>query len=213
MSTSTSTAGKSGSRKAPAVRAAEILDGACELATERGLSALTLRSVAARTGVTSTLVAHYSDGIDGLVAETFTRIADRELDEVRAAASGWRTPTQRLRALCSTLLDGTRSKTTLVWVEALAIGYRNGRLAASVRASLDAWQQLFSSVIADGSRRGEFTVVNPETAAWQILGLIDGINEQALVLQEAPASRSNLIFGAAEGILGLRPGTLSEPTG
>ena len=35
MSTSTSTAGKSGSRKAPAVRAAEILDGACELATER----------------------------------------------------------------------------------------------------------------------------------------------------------------------------------
>ena len=212
MSISTGAVGRRVLRKAPAERAAEILDRACELATEQGLSALTLRSIAARAGVTSTLVAHYSDGIDGLIAETFTRIAGRELSEVRAAASGQRTAAQRLGALCSTLLDGDRSKTTLVWVEALAIGYRNERLAASVRASLDAWQQLFSSVIADGSRNGDFTAVNPETAAWQILGMIDGINEQALVLQEAPASRSNLVFEAAEGILGLRPGTLSEPT-
>ncbi|WP_312179241.1 TetR family transcriptional regulator C-terminal domain-containing protein [Arthrobacter sp.] len=215
MSTTVSSSNKGTARKAPAERAADILDSACKLAVEQGLSSLTLRSVAARAGVTSTLVAHYSDGVDGLIAEVFTRIVSREIEEVRAAAAGGRTPTQRLRTLCEELLDGTRDNTTLVWVEALAMGYRNERLATSVRASLDDWQQLFSSVIADGVSCGEFAVHSPAAAAWQIQGLIDGVNEQALVLQQAPASRGDLIYGAAERILGLQPGSLDlnpDPT-
>nr|WP_253257413.1 TetR family transcriptional regulator [Arthrobacter sp. Hiyo1] len=54
-----STIQKRAARKTPAERAAEIAEAAKEIALEQGLSAITLRNVAARVGVASGLVAHY----------------------------------------------------------------------------------------------------------------------------------------------------------
>jgi AcrR family transcriptional regulator len=51
-------------RKSPQQRSAEIHEAAIMLAQEAGLSALTLRAVAARAAVAPGLVAHYASNMD-----------------------------------------------------------------------------------------------------------------------------------------------------
>ncbi|WP_308797344.1 TetR family transcriptional regulator C-terminal domain-containing protein [Agromyces silvae] len=230
-------------RKAPEERRAEITEAARALALADGLTAVTLRGVAARAGVTPALVAHYRPSMDELVAETFRTIVAAELREIaeaptrtalgdptapgaadRAVASadtaaspaqsrvltGDRderaSATDRLGHLVHTLLDGSRDDVTLVWVEAWAIGRRNETLAAAVREQMDAWHAVLHDLIAAGAADGEFEVDDPASVAWQLLGMIDGLNAQALV--RWGEGRSVLLTHALEGMLGLERGAL-----
>jgi AcrR family transcriptional regulator len=233
-------------RKAPEERRAEIDAASRGLALSEGLSAVTLRGVAARAGVTPALVAHYRPNMDELVAETFRAIVAAELREVAGGSGGAEghevtpitgnsadgalrtgeasrpgeasrrdeaaqaTPaTERLGALVHTLLDGSREDVTLVWVEAWALGRRNETLAAAVREQMDAWQAVMHDLIAAGTAAGEFDVDDPAAVAWQLIGMIDGLNAQALV--RWGEGRSVLLTHALEGMLGLARGALAAP--
>ena len=195
-------------RKSPAERAAEVADAARDLALEHGLTAVTLRGVAARVGVTPALVAHYEPSMDALVAATFTSIVAAEIDELERLVTRVRTPTARLAALIDTLLDGTRDDVTVVWVEAWALGRRNEVLAASVREQMDAWQAIVQRIVEAGIASGEFQATDAAAVAWQVLGMIDGLNAQALVRWGDAGARGSLIGHAIEGMLGLDRGSL-----
>ncbi|WP_431219048.1 TetR/AcrR family transcriptional regulator [Leifsonia xyli] len=200
-------------RRPPAERSAELAAAARDLALADGLYAVTLRGVAGRAGVTPALVAHYHPAMDQLVASAFTAVVGAELAELRtllAAADG---PLARLAGLLRALLDGTRDDVTLVWVEAWALGRRNEALAAAVREQMDAWQDLIHSVVADGVASGDFTAEDPAQAAWQLLGMIDGLNAQALVRWGAGGDRGPVLAHAVEGMLGLRRGALDAAGG
>ncbi|MFD9890847.1 TetR/AcrR family transcriptional regulator [Amycolatopsis sp. NPDC059027] len=199
---------KRAARKAPAERAAEITGTAREIALDQGLGAVTLRAVAARAGVTPALVAHYAPNMDRLVADTFTGIVMAELDDVIELLAGETAASARLARLVETLFDEGRVDVTVVWVESWALGRRNPTLAEAVRAAMDAWQQAVEKIIADGVAAGEFTADDPAAVAWQLIGMIDGVNAQALVRWGRPAERGSLIVHAMEVTLGLRAGTL-----
>ena len=115
---------------------AEIAEAAREIALEQGLSAITLRNVAARVGVASGLVAHYHPQVDTLVADTFTTIVAAETEEVAGMLSRLSDPLGRLGTLLDTLMDGSRLEVTAVWVEAWTLGRRNEALAACVREQM-----------------------------------------------------------------------------
>lgn len=198
-----STPRKTAARKSPAERADEIGQAACDLALHEGLSAVTLRSIAQRVGVAPALVAHYQPSMDALVASTFRTIVAVELDDVRRVLAGRATPTERMALLLETLLDGTRDDVTVVWVEAWAMGRRNESLAAAVREQMDAWQALVQQVVEDGAARGEFEAEDAADTAWQLLGMIDGLNAHALVRWNADRSRGSAPHRAVEGMLGL----------
>jgi AcrR family transcriptional regulator len=211
MSTTTDVApgGTKRARRSPAQRRDEIARAAVALALDDGLSAITLRAVAARTGVTSALVAHYVPGMEELVASTFTAVVDAELAEVAAlSASGG--AVARLAALLRTLLDGTRDDVTLVWVEAWALGRRSEPLAAAVRDAMDRWQATLARLVESGIAEGAFHVDDAADAAWQLLGMIDGVNAQSLVRWGGAPDRSALMERAAEGLLGLASGALAD---
>lgn len=194
---------KKAARKTPAERAGEIADAAQELALEQGLAAVTLRAVAARIDVAPALVAHYQPTMDALVATTFSSVVAAELDEIRAVLAAEARPTARVAALVDTLLDGTRDDVTLVWVEAWALGRRNETLATAVREQMDAWQHVVRGLVDDGVAAGEFDVDDAADVAWQLLGMIDGLNAQALVRWNAERSRGSVLHRAVEGMLGL----------
>lgn len=196
-------------RRPPAERRAELSAAARDLALADGLAAVTLRGVAARAGVASALVSHYHPAMDDLVASAFTAVVGAELEEVRGLLATAPDPTARLAALLRTLLDGSRDDVTLVWVEAWALGRRNEALAATVRDQMDAWQELIHSIIADGVDAGAFAAEDPAQAAWQLLGMIDGLNAQALVRWGAGGDRAPALARAVEGMLGVRPGALA----
>jgi len=200
-------------RRPPAERRAELSAAARDVALADGLAAVTLRGVAARAGVAPALVAHYHPAMDELVASAFRAVVAAELDEVRGLLAPVGGPTARLAALLRTLLDGTREDVTLVWVEAWALGRRNEALAAAVRDEMDAWQALILSVIGDGVATGEFRPDDPAQAAWQLLGMIDGLNAQALVRWGAGGERGPALARAVEGMLGVERGTLGDTYG
>ncbi|MGN6429005.1 MAG: TetR/AcrR family transcriptional regulator [Leifsonia sp.] len=195
-------------RKPPAERRAELADAARSVAVADGLSAVTLRGVAAQAGVAPGLVAHYYESMDGLVAETFSGIVADEIDEVRGLLAAAADPVARLRDLVRTLLDGSRDDVTSIWVEAFALGRRNETLGAAVRLQMDAWRDVIEGVIADGVAAGAFRTAEPQAVAWQLLGMIDGLNAQALVRWGGAADRGSQLAHALEGMLGLDRGKL-----
>ncbi|HWU47534.1 MAG TPA: TetR/AcrR family transcriptional regulator [Humibacter sp.] len=200
------------SRKPPGERAAEIAEAARSIALTHGLAAVTLRAVATRAGVTPALVAHYAAGMEMLVAEAFAAIVQAELEEIRGFALGGSTPSAQLARLVSAALDPLRQDVTVVWVEAWSLGRRNEALAVRVRTQMDAWQQTVRRIVAAGAETGEFVTEDPAGVAWQLLGMIDGLNAQALVRWGTATERGPLIAHAVEGMLGLPRGSLTaEP--
>ncbi|WP_285115350.1 TetR family transcriptional regulator C-terminal domain-containing protein [Leifsonia sp. fls2-241-R2A-40a] len=195
-------------RRPPAERRAELAAAARDLALADGLAAVTLRGVAARASVAPALVAHYHPAMDELVASAFTSVVAAELEEVRGLLQAVPDPTDRLAVLLRTLLEGARDDVTLVWVEAWALGRRNEALAAAVRDQMDAWQALILSVVEAGVAAGAFHADDAAQTAWQLLGMIDGLNAQALVRWGAGGDRGPVLVRAVEGMLGLRRGTL-----
>lgn len=197
-------------RKDPGQRAAEIRAAARDLALSEGLPAVTLRGVAARAGVTPGLVGHYVASMDALVAEAFTAITGEELDEIRAQLEAHADPVVRLRALIGTMLDDRRRDVTAVWVDAWSMGRRSELLAGAVRAQMDAWQEFVYAEITAGIGAGRFHAPDPDAAAWQLIGMVDGLNAQALVRYRDSASRGRLLARALESELGLTPGALQS---
>jgi len=199
-------------RKTPAERADLIAQATRDLAVEQGLAAVTLRAVAARAGVAPPLVAHYEPSMESLIARTFSTIVSAEIAELEALIAALPSPSAQLTALCESLLDGSRNEVSIVWVEAWALGRRNEALAGAVREQMDAWQSVFQTIIEAGVARREFDTQDAAAVAWQVLGMIDGLNAQALVRWGEAEARGSLISRAIEGMLGLERGTLGTNT-
>ncbi|MFE6965440.1 TetR/AcrR family transcriptional regulator [Agromyces sp. NPDC057679] len=199
-------------RKSPAERADDIARAARDLALEQGLSAVTLRAVAAAAGVAPALVAHYVPSMEALIARTFSTVVSAEITEFEAMLATVDGPRAQLGELIRTVLDGTRDDVTVVWVEAWALGRRNETLAHAVREQMDAWQAILQEVVEAGVRSGDFETTDAAGVAWQLLGMVDGLNAQALVRWGDTAHRSSLTQHAVEGMLGLPRGALDAPT-
>jgi AcrR family transcriptional regulator len=205
-----STAPRTRTRKAPAERAAEIVAAATAIAKSGGLSALTLRAVADRVGVASGLVAHYQPSMDDLVATVYTDLVEEEIAEVRALLATETVAIARMALLLRTLLDGSREEITVVWVEGWALARRNEPLARAVRAQMSAWQQLLAELIDAGRAEQAFQTEQASEVAWQLMGMIDGINAQSLVRDVDPATAATQLGRAAESLLGAAPGALAD---
>lgn len=178
-------------RMPPEERERAILEGAIALACESGLESLTVRAVAARVGVTPALVAHYRPVMDAFVAEVFSAIVAAEREEVLGAfepAEGLRPSLQRL---IETLLDTTRDDVALVWVQSWSLGARNEALGARVREEMDLWQRDLEEVIAAAASTDSVDAVEPGSAAWLLLAMVDGMSAHSLV-KWAPHDRADL---------------------
>jgi len=208
-STLSSETRKRAERKLPTVRAAEIRGAAGAIALRAGLNAVTQRSVAAQAGVAPALVAHYEPSMEALLAAVFIEIVHSELDEVAAEIALSPTPTLALRALINTLLEPSRQETTAIWLDAWSMGRRVDVISAAVRFEMDAWQDVVMGIVQAGIDSGEFARIEPDIVAWQLIGMIDGLNAQSLVHYRDSRSRSRLLTHAMEQELGLKAGQLT----
>jgi len=198
-------------RKTPEERSAEIVAAATELAREAGLSAVTQRAVAQRAGVATGLVAHYQP-MEDLVARVYRDLVDAELAEVARALAGRPDPAARLRLLIDTLVAGDRDDLTVVWVEGWAMARRSAVLSGAVRGEMARWQDLVHDLIDDGCRSGAFATSEPGEVAWQLLGMIDGINAQSLARGADAATFAERVARAAEALVEAKPGALGPPS-
>ena len=192
-------------RKSPHQRSAEIHSAAVEIARENGLSALTLRAVAARAGVAPGLVAHYADSMDDLVARAFRELVASELEQVRAEVTLVEDPPARLARMIATVLASDHDDITLVWVDAWSLGRGSAALGAAIDEQMGAWQAFISGIIEDGRAGGLFRTDAPDAVAWQILAMIDGISAHALTRGTDAAAFAMRLAQACETLVGTEP--------
>ena len=101
----------------------------------------------------------------------------------------------------------------MVWVEAWALGRRGEALAETVREEMDDWRAFVQGIVESGVAAGEFETDDAASVAWQLLGMIDGLNAHALVRWEDATDRGSRIGHAVEGMLGLGRGALAGTAG
>ncbi|WP_460796162.1 TetR/AcrR family transcriptional regulator [Microbacterium sp. GXF0217] len=197
-------------RKSPQQRSGEIHDAAIALAKEEGLSALTLRAVAARAGVAPGLVAHYASSMDELVARTFQELTASELDDLRARTAVETEPVARMARMISTVLSSGHADITLVWVDAWSLGRGSATLSAAIDEQMNAWQSLIAEIIEVGRLTGAFRTDDTEAVAWQILAMMDGIASHALTRRTDAALFAVRLAQACETLVGAAPGAIGE---
>ncbi len=112
-------------RKMPAERRGELLTKAVEIASAEGLSAVTLRRVAADLGVTPGLVSHYFSSAEQLIIAAFRTAAVADLAVARSCVDAATGPVQKMAALMDYVLDDTSDDASALWLEAWSLGRRN----------------------------------------------------------------------------------------
>ena len=173
-------AGRDARRKLPAERRGELLARAVEISGAEGLSAVTLRRVAADLGVTPGLVSHYFSSAEMLIAAAFRTAAEADLGEARVRVRAG-SPTDRMAALMDYVLDDVSEDASALWLDAWSLGRRNPTLAAEAAALTDDWLTLIAGIVGDGVAAGDFAVTDVDVAARRLLLMIDGLGAQKVI--------------------------------
>ena len=110
--------------------------------------------------------------------------------------------------LIRALLAEARDDVTLAWVESSALGRRNPALATAVREQMNEWMHFISELVTAGIADQSFASTEPVDTAWQLIGMIDGLNAQALLRRTDAELFVTQMARASEAILGAKRGSL-----
>lgn len=192
-------------RKLPAERHGELLAKAVELAAAEGLSAVTLRRVAADLGVTPGLVSHYFSSAEQLITAAFRSAAVSDLAEARSRIDAAPTALTKMDALMDYVLDDSSDDAGALWLEAWSLGRRNPALATEANDLTDEWLICIADIVRAGMRDGEFVVDDVNVAARRLLTMIDGLGAQK-VIRAVPSDEAKHIarayFASELGVVG-----------
>jgi AcrR family transcriptional regulator len=168
-------------RKLPAERHGELLAKAVEISAKEGLSAVTLRLVAADLSVTPGLVSHYFSSAEQLITAAFRSAAVADLDEARARVDTAPTALAKMDALMDYVLDDSSDDASALWLEAWSLGRRNTPLAAEAKDLTDEWLACIAGIVRAGVAEGAFHVADADVTARRLLTMIDGLGAQKVV--------------------------------
>jgi AcrR family transcriptional regulator len=177
----TSVVSRDAKRKMPAERHGQLLAKAVEISRDEGLSAVTLRKVAAALGVTPGLVSHYFSSAEQLIVAAFGTVADADLAEARRRVAAVDTATDKVDALMDYVLDDSTVDESANWLDAWSLGRRNPVLAERANALTGQWLAFIAEIVRAGSTAGEFRVADPDVAARRVLTMIDGLGAQKVI--------------------------------
>lgn len=163
-------------------RREEILRATVAQIAERGVAAIRVADVATALGVSTALVFYHFRSKDRLVAEAFGYAARRDLDRLAEVAESRGTARQRLvRALRLYHPSGSAAPGWRLWIDGWSAALREPELRRVCRRLDLRWRDTIAELIAEGVKAGEFDCPDPESAAWRITALIDGLSVQTTV--------------------------------
>ena len=168
-------------RKLPAERHGELLDRAVEIIAAEGLSAVTLRKVAADLGVTPGLVSHYFSSAEQLIIAAFREAATADLAEAQGRVAVVGAPSEKLDVLLDYVLDECSVDASALWLDAWSLGRRNAALAEVANALTDEWLTWIADIVRAGQGAGEFRRGDADVSARRVLTMIDGLGAQQVV--------------------------------
>ena len=195
-------------RKAPAQRRAEMIEAAAAIALRDGLDKVTAKRVAAVLGVRPGLVDHYFSA-DQLVAAAFAHAASAERNEVFGEAESVPEsvpdPVAGLKHLMAAWLEPDHDEFSLLWLDAWQACRHRPALREEVAAQMNEDVRRLAHLIQLGVDAGQLAVAKPDTAALQIMSLVDALSVQSAIRGTFDYTDvRTLVTAVTEQILGLR---------
>ena len=190
-------------RKAPEQRRAEMIEAAAAIAMHDGLDKVTAKRVAVALGVRPGLVDHYFSA-DQLVAAAFAHAASAERNEVFGEAESVPDPVARLRRVMAGWLEPGHDEFSLLWLDAWQACRHRPALRGEVAAQMHEDVRRLAELIKLGVDSGQLGVDKPDTAALQIMSLVDALSVQSAMRGTFDYTEvRTLVMAVTEQILGL----------
>ncbi|MFD3410076.1 TetR/AcrR family transcriptional regulator [Streptomyces cyaneofuscatus] len=175
-----------------AERREEMLRATVEQIEIRGASSVRIADVASALGVSNALVLYHFSTKEKLVAAAFGYAAEADLAHLRKLLARRTSAVRRLRAAVRWYAPTGQAKGWRLWIEGWAVSLREPALR-EVAGDLDRrWKAELAEVIAEGAAVGEFRCEDPESAAWRLTALLDGLAVQ-MTSYAGPLSRSTML--------------------
>jgi len=173
-------------RKSAAVRREEILAATVEEIEATGLRALRVSDVAARLGLSASLVIYHFETKEALVAEAFDFAGRQDIDRARELAAGQVSALQRLRDVVGWYLPSGSSRSWKIWIDAWSVGLFDAGLRATFAALDREWKSILVHLMDEAIAAGECTAPEGGTAsgATRVLAFLDGLAIQVMVNSE-----------------------------
>ncbi|MEL6520881.1 MAG: TetR family transcriptional regulator C-terminal domain-containing protein, partial [Pseudomonadota bacterium] len=155
-------------------RRSQIVEGACAIILEKGLSGTATRDVTRHLGVGSGLLHHYFKTWGELRAEVVKTFIHQEIAALRQALSNC--PTDRV---FECFIDWMTSDPDLrfwkLWLDAIEEARRDPDLAAIVQDGHVQWHAAIVEMLERSSENGPLDNVHAQHAAWRVSALFDGL--------------------------------------
>ena len=161
-----------------------LLDSAMQVIARNGWPGLSVRSVANEAKVSSSQVQYHYHARADLIAATYQQIGDKLESYVTPLLDDQLTPDTLLRILMSWIPDTTeREAWARTWVAFSAASLHEEVLSNPAREVDETLRSWLSEQFHELASRGEVSRdLDTNLAARQLLGLIDGLTLQALLL-------------------------------
>ncbi|WP_433406022.1 TetR/AcrR family transcriptional regulator [Streptomyces sp. CA-146814] len=182
-----------------AERREELLKATVEQIEIRGASSVRIADVASALGVSNALVLYHFSTKEKLVAAAFAYAAEADLAQLRKLLARRTSAVRRLRAAVRWYAPTGQAKGWRLWIEGWAASLREPALR-EVAGDLDRrWKAELAEVIAEGAAAGEFRCADPESAAWRLTALLDGLAVQ-MTSYAGPLSRATMLRWTDEAL-------------
>ena len=203
------------SRKSASERRGEILAATIEEIEATGLRTLRVADVAARLGLSPSLVIYHFVTKEALVAAAFAHAGENDLCRARRLAASRKPARERLRDVVGWYMPSGSTRSWKIWIDGWSAGLFDEELRSTFTNLDREWKAILAGLIVegvegvDGGANGEASVAvdevvdsareaieadaesAAESAATRILAYLDGLAIQALINPEA-VSRSVL---------------------
>lgn len=158
-------------------RREKIFQAAVAIAYEKGLQAITARSVAEKAGISTGLMHHYFDSISILRAQAMFTIFDNALAREKALSS---THSAYERLVNVVLGQDTPFKEgelscNQIWDEALFLASRDPDMKEACTVGMEKWYEEIIAILIQGRNNGEFqSELANRDLAWQLIAMSCG---------------------------------------
>lgn len=165
-------------------RREQILQVTLELLTEKGFANVSTRDLAERAGLSRSHIYHYFQDWPTLRQEAFSRFADAQLAETRAAVADL-APRQAVEAFIRDCLPAAPGTGMELWLDAWDEALHDPDLASAYAATDLGWHKLLETIIVEGVASGAFQCAAPDRAARQIFAMTMGYADDVLLSADA----------------------------
>ena len=189
-------------RKKAAVRREEILVATVEEIESSGLRALRVSDVAARLGLSASLVIYHFETKEALVNEAFDFAGRQDIEHARelaagtavsgdgggdaASARGEQSALQQLRDVVGWYLPSGSSRSWKIWIDAWSAGLFDAELRSTYAVLDQEWKSILAGLMDEAIAAQECSVPEggTEACATRVLAFLDGLAIQVMVNSE-----------------------------